>query len=66
MPRKPIAKTTEEDRRGLSQRALPMMSPIDARERISLGPQQRFRLVGVGLSNFYDPDESSAQPALFE
>jgi hypothetical protein len=29
--RKPIARTTEEDKRGLSQRAVPMMSPIDAR-----------------------------------
>jgi len=36
------------------------------RDRVSLGPQQRFRLVGVGLGNFFDPDEHSAQPALFE
>ena len=36
------------------------------RERVSLGPEQRFRLVGVGLSNFRDPDEIPAQPALFE
>jgi DNA polymerase IV len=35
------------------------------RERVGLGPQQRFRLVGVGLSNFRDL-ETSAQPALFE
>jgi DNA polymerase IV len=35
------------------------------RERVSLGPQQRFRLVGVGLSNFCDPEEASAQPDLF-
>jgi len=28
-------------------------------------PQQRFRLVGVGLGNFHDPDDSSIQPALF-
>jgi DNA polymerase IV len=27
------------------------------RERISLSPKQRFRLVGVGLSNFYDPED---------
>jgi DNA polymerase IV len=35
------------------------------RERVTLGPQQRFRLVGVGLSNFFDPENASAQPALF-
>lgn len=36
------------------------------RERVSLGPQQRFRLVGVGLSNFRDRDDASVQTALFE
>jgi DNA polymerase-4 len=35
------------------------------RERVGLNPQQRFRLVGVGLSNFHDPEDASAQPALF-
>src|SRR5215467_5681843 len=35
------------------------------RERVGLGAQQRFRLVGVGLSNFCDPEDPSAQPALF-
>jgi DNA polymerase-4 len=39
---------------------------LSLRERIDLSPQQRFRLVGVGLSNFRDPDDASAQPALFE
>jgi DNA polymerase IV len=34
------------------------------RERISLSPKQRFRLVGVGLSNFYDT-EDCVQPNLF-
>ncbi|HEX3660041.1 MAG TPA: DNA polymerase IV [Acidobacteriaceae bacterium] len=33
------------------------------RERVNLGPQQRFRLVGVGLGNFRDPDDD--QPELF-
>jgi len=28
-------------------------------------PHQRFRLVGVGLSNFYDPEDASPQSALF-
>jgi DNA polymerase IV len=39
---------------------------LSLRERINLSPKQRFRLVGVGLSNFHDPDDASAQPALFE
>ena len=38
---------------------------LSLRERVGLSPQQRFRLVGVGLSNFRDPDDASAQPALF-
>jgi DNA polymerase-4 len=36
------------------------------RERVALGPQQRYRLVGVVLSNFREPDRDSGQPALFE
>jgi len=35
------------------------------RERVSLSSQQRFRLVGVGLANFCDPEDPPAQPALF-
>ena len=38
---------------------------LSLRERVFLRPQQRFRLVGVGLSNFHDPSDASAQPALF-
>jgi DNA polymerase IV len=36
------------------------------RERVALGPQQRYRLVGVGLSNFREPQQDAVQPALFE
>jgi DNA polymerase-4 len=36
------------------------------RERVGLGSEQRFRLVGVGLSNFRQSEDASAQPALFE
>ncbi len=47
------------------------------RERVHLGPRQRFRLAGVGLANFFDPLSRSrrapvppfpepAQPLLFE
>jgi DNA polymerase-4 len=39
---------------------------LSLRERIDLGSKQRFRLVGVGLSNFRDPEDACAQPALFE
>jgi DNA polymerase IV len=35
------------------------------RERVELGPAARFRLVGVGLSNFREPAEEPAQPELF-
>jgi DNA polymerase-4 len=39
---------------------------LSLRERVDLDPQQRFRLVGVGLSNFREPAEFPAQPALFK
>lgn len=39
---------------------------LSLRDRVGLAPEQRFRLVGVGLSNFRNPDDASAQPALFE
>jgi DNA polymerase IV len=39
---------------------------LSLRERIELSPKQRFRLVGVGLSNFRDPDKARAEPALFD
>jgi len=39
---------------------------LELRERIDLGSQQRYRLVGIGLSNFREPQETPAQPALFE
>jgi len=39
---------------------------LSLRERVGLGPRQRFRLVGVGLASFCEPDDTPAQPALFE
>jgi DNA polymerase-4 len=39
---------------------------LSLRERVLLGPEQRFRLVGVGLSNFFEPEDFSAQPTLFD
>jgi DNA polymerase IV len=39
---------------------------LGLRERVQLSLQQRFRLVGVGLSNFRESEEPPAQGALFE
>jgi len=39
---------------------------LKLRQRVDLGPQDRYRLVGVGLSNFREPEETTAQPVLFE
>lgn len=39
---------------------------LKLRERVDLGPKQRFRLVGVGSSNFREPEDAPAQPALFK
>lgn len=34
-------------------------------ERVDLDPGRRYRLVGVGLSNFREAEETTVQPALF-
>ena len=39
---------------------------VSLRQRVLLSPDQRFRLVGVGLSNFRDAEQSAAQPVLFD
>ena len=39
---------------------------LKLRDKVDLGPQQRYRLVGVGLSNFHEAQEIGAQAALFE
>jgi DNA polymerase-4 len=39
---------------------------LKLRERVALGTQQRYRLVGVGLSNFREAERTRAQPDLFE
>jgi DNA polymerase IV len=39
---------------------------LSLRDRVDLGSHQRFRLVGVGLSNFLEPGQVSIQPELFE
>jgi DNA polymerase-4 len=38
---------------------------LKLRERVELNPAQRYRLVGVGLSNFREPETNAAQPDLF-
>lgn len=38
---------------------------LKLRERVDLNPQQRYRLVGVGLSNFRESRDSTDQPELF-
>jgi len=38
---------------------------LSLRSRVGLNPEQRFRLVGVGLGNFTDAEDASKQPALF-
>ena len=38
---------------------------LGLRERVDLGSEQLYRLVGVGLSNFHDREEDAAQPDLF-
>ena len=39
---------------------------LKLRGRVDLGPKQRFRLVGVGLSNFDEFEEEASQPELFD
>jgi DNA polymerase-4 len=38
---------------------------LSLRERVELGARQRFRLVGVGLSNFREAEDTPMQPILF-
>jgi DNA polymerase-4 len=38
---------------------------LSLRERVGLDPGQHFRLIGVGLSNFREKEDSSEQSALF-
>ena len=39
---------------------------LKLRERVDLDPKRRYRLVGIGLSNFRDAEEITEQPVLFE
>jgi len=39
---------------------------LKLRERVDLSPQQRYRLIVVGLSNFREPEDIAGQPDLFQ
>lgn len=39
---------------------------LSLQQRVDLGPLVRFRLVGVGLSNFREPEQAETQSALFD
>ena len=39
---------------------------LKLQERVNLSPEQRYRLIGVGLSNFREPEDMLEQPRLFE
>lgn len=39
---------------------------LKLQERVDLDPEQRYRLVGIGLSNFREPEDMLDQPRLFE
>ena len=39
---------------------------LNLRERVELSPQERYRLVGVGLSNFQEDEPTVSQSELFE
>ncbi len=39
---------------------------LKLREHVGLASRQRYRLVGVGLSNFREPEGTTAQPVVFE
>jgi DNA polymerase-4 len=39
---------------------------LSLRDRVGLDSKQRFRLVGVGLSNFIEPEDAAGQSVLFD
>jgi DNA polymerase IV len=78
IPRTVILKLKTSEFAILTRSHTPLLAPssceelisiaLSLRERVNASPRQRFRLVGVGLSNFREPgtpDESPSQSALF-
>jgi len=76
IPRTVVLKLKTSDFNILTRSHTPPLPPSSAeelttialnlRDRVSLPTQQRFRLVGVGLSNFTDPEDTTIQSTLFE
>jgi len=78
VPRTVVLKLKTSDFNVLTRSYTPPVAPssceeltsiaLGLRERVNASPRQRYRLVGVGLSNFRDPnaiDDSPTQSALF-
>ncbi|MGB9145875.1 MAG: DNA polymerase IV [Acidobacteriaceae bacterium] len=75
IPRTIVLKLKTSDFRILTRSVTPAAPPVSCeeftgialalRERVHLGPQQRYRLIGVGFGNFRDPDADPIQPLLF-
>ena len=76
LPRTIVLKLKTSDFRILTRSYTPLVVPssceeltemaLKLRERVELDAQQRYRLVGIGLSNFRQAEQSADQPALFE
>jgi DNA polymerase IV len=75
-PRTVVLKLKTSEFKILTRRHTPTSPPssweelaniaLQLRNRVDLGLKQRYRLVGVGLSNFDEPESVPAQPALFD
>jgi DNA polymerase-4 len=76
VPRTVVLKLKTKEFKNLTRSYTPHVPPssceelidiaLQLRERVDHGPHQRYRLVGVGLSNFQDVDQDAHQSALFE
>ena len=79
IPRTVVLKLKTSDFNILTRSHTPLLPPsscdelttiaLSLRERVNASPRQRFRLVGVGLSNFREPvssEESPTQSPLFD
>jgi len=76
IPRTVVLKLKTREFKILTRSCTPAVAPssckelmeiaLGLRERVGLGSEQRYRLVGLGLSNFRELEESPGQPALFE
>jgi DNA polymerase-4 len=73
IPRTVILKLKTSDFNILTRSHTPQLAPssceeltsiaLSLRERVNASPRQLYRLVGIGLSNFRDPDNSEHSPA---